>query len=303
MPRNLDLTALRSFVAVADSGGVTRAAGFLNLTQSAVSMQIKRLEDALDLSLFDRSGRGLVLTGAGEQLLSYARRMLSLNDEAWTRLTCTSFEGTVVLGVPCDIVYPVIPDVLQNFAATFPRMRVQLVSGLTHDLKSGFEKGEADLILATEDQCGHEGEVLAEIPLIWVGAVNGQAWRQTPLRLAFEERCVFRSDATDALDRIGIPWEHAVSTAQTQVVEATISADLAIHARLEGTSPRYMETIPAAAGLPALPSKKIDMYLRSTDQSTALLALADMVREGYRKQGCARTAYKPDSVRGVAAAG
>ena len=103
MIRNLDLTALRSFVAIADAGGVTRAAGFLNLTQSAVSMQIKRLEDMLQVDLLDRAGRKVALTAAGEQLLGYARRMLTLNDEmfsvvktkelalkieAWSRACC-----------------------------------------------------------------------------------------------------------------------------------------------------------------------------------------------------------------------
>src|SRR4028118_1391061 len=87
MPRNLDLTALRSFVTVADSGGVTRAAGLLNLTQSAVSMQLKRLEESLGLGLLDRSGRGVSITPTGELLVSYARRLLQLNDEALGRLT------------------------------------------------------------------------------------------------------------------------------------------------------------------------------------------------------------------------
>lgn len=104
MPRNLDLTALRSFVAVADCGGVTRAAGALNLTQSAVSMQLKRLEESLDTKLLDRSSRQISLTAAGEQLVSYARRMLELNDEVYARLTATEFEGEIVLGVPHDIV-------------------------------------------------------------------------------------------------------------------------------------------------------------------------------------------------------
>ena len=112
MSRNLDLTSLRSFAAVADAGGVTRAAGFLNLTQSAVSMQIKRLEESLDLQLLDRSGRSVTLTAAGEQMLGYARRLLALNDEAVARLTHQSFEGEIVMGVPADIVYPAIPRVL-----------------------------------------------------------------------------------------------------------------------------------------------------------------------------------------------
>src|SRR4028118_150133 len=96
MPRNLDLTALRSFVTVADAGGVTRAAGLLNLTQSAVSMQLKRLEESLGLRLLDRSGRGVSLAPAGERLLGYARRMVALNDEAWARLSTREAEGELV---------------------------------------------------------------------------------------------------------------------------------------------------------------------------------------------------------------
>ena len=99
MARNLDLTALRSFVTVADTGGVTRAAGALHLTQSAVSMQLKRLEESLDLRLLDRSRKGAALTAEGEQLLGYARRMLALNDEAISRLTSHEYEGEITLGV------------------------------------------------------------------------------------------------------------------------------------------------------------------------------------------------------------
>jgi DNA-binding transcriptional LysR family regulator len=119
MARNLDITALRSFVAVADCGGVTRAAGYLNLTQSAVSMQLKRLEESLDSHLLDRSARTIALTASGEQLLSYARRMLELNDEVYGRLTAQEYEGEIVLGVPHDIVYPSIPRCCNSFTPIF----------------------------------------------------------------------------------------------------------------------------------------------------------------------------------------
>ena len=95
MPRNLDLTSLRSFVAVADAGGVTRAAGFLNLTQSAVSMQLKRLEESLGTKLLDRSARTIALTPTGERLLTYARRMLDLNDEIFARMTDQANAGSI----------------------------------------------------------------------------------------------------------------------------------------------------------------------------------------------------------------
>ncbi|MFV2003060.1 MAG: LysR family transcriptional regulator, partial [Paracoccaceae bacterium] len=163
MPRNLDMTALRSFVAVADAHGVTRAAGFVNLTQSAVSMQLKRLETALDAQLLDRSARTIALTSAGEQLLGYARQMLALNDEVYARLSDQAFEGEVVFGVPHDIVYPSIPQVLQRFHAEYPRVRVQLVSSNTGALKQRFRRGECDIILTTEDQCDAGGETIATL--------------------------------------------------------------------------------------------------------------------------------------------
>ncbi len=212
MPRNLDLTALRSFVAVADSGGVTRAAGLMNLTQSAVSMQLKRLEEGLDVSLLDRSARRIGLTSAGEKLLTYARKMLDLNDEAYTQLTDQAYEGEIVLGVPHDIVYPQIPQVLQRFATEFPRVKVQLVSSYTRELRSLFTKGECDIILTTEDSLHGNGENLAVCDLVWVGAPNGNSWKARPLRLAFENNCLFRGTVLDSLDEAGIAWEMAVES-------------------------------------------------------------------------------------------
>lgn len=303
MARNLDLTALRSFVAVADAGGVTRAAGFLNLTQSAVSMQVKRLEEALGLDLLDRSGRGVALTAPGEQLLSYARRMLALNDEAWTRLTCENHEGEIVLGVPHDLVYPSIPGILRRFAAGFPRMRVQLVSSFTIKLKEEFARGAADLILTTEDAVERGGETLARPRLMWVGAPDGSAWKARPLRLAFEEACIFRASVIDALDRAGIDWEMAVNTTQPRAIEAIVSADLAVHASLETACPPYMEPIRHGGALPELAAKKINLYVRDAEMTAPVMALAEMIRDAYRLSEGARTAYKPDSVRGVAAAG
>ncbi|MFN6979926.1 MAG: LysR family transcriptional regulator, partial [Gemmobacter sp.] len=173
MARHLDLAALRSFVAVADTGGVTRAAGLMNLTQSAVSMQLKRLEESLGLALIDRAGRGVALTAAGEQLVGYARRLLSLNDEALGRLTGRAYEGVVRLGVPTDIVHPFIPRVLRQFAVAFPRVQVNLSSSYTRRLRAQFARGECDLILTTEDAPDAGGVVLAQLPLVWIGAPGG----------------------------------------------------------------------------------------------------------------------------------
>ncbi len=288
MARNLDLTALRSFVAVADEGGVTRAAGHLNLTQSAVSMQLKRLEESLGLQLLDRSQRQIALTATGEQLLSYARRMLALNDEVIGRMTDPGHEGEIVLGVPHDIVYPVIPQVLNRFAAEYPRMKVHLVSSNTRDLKAMFAKGEAGLILTTEDACDAGGETLAEVPLIWVGAPGGRAWRERPLRLAFETSCIFRYGAQTALDAAGIDWDMAVESTSTRTIEATVSADLAVHAVLEGHCPPELAPVPHGGGLPDLATKQINLYGAKAARSVPFDALADLVRKGYVAQASGR---------------
>ncbi len=282
MPRNLDLTALRSFVAVAETGGVTRASGFLNLTQSAVSMQLKRLEESMGLNLIDRSARTVSLTSAGEQLLSYARRMLDLNDEVMARMTAKSFEGEIVVGLPHDIVHPAMPAVLQRFAADFPRVRVHLKSSDTRRLKQMFARGECDVILTTEDGLEKGGETLIELPLVWFGAPGGGAWRERPLRLAFCSNCIFRSGAQRALDDAGIAWEMSVESDSDPAVEATVSADLAVTAMIEGTANAHMEQIAHAGALPELKRQKINMYLGELAQGEVSMGMADLLRKHFR---------------------
>lgn len=281
MSRNLDTTALRSFVAVADTGGVTKAAAVLNLTQSAVSMQLKRLEESLNTKLLDRSTRSIALTSEGEQLLSYARRMLILNDEVCGKLTAREYEGEVTLGAPNDLVYPVIPQILRRFAAAYPRMRVQLVSSFTSTLIEDFNRGAIDIILTTEDSVGVGGEQLAEIPLIWVGAPGGQAWKQRPLRLAYEQRNIFRQFVQRRLDEAGVPWEMGVESESSRAIEATVSADLAVHTMLEGTEPRHFEPVSHGGSLPELRRMNVNLYQTNLDDGPVIADLSRFIRDGF----------------------
>ena len=280
--RNLDITTLRSFVAVADLGGVTRAAGHLHLTQSAVSMQLKRLEDVLGLSLLDRSNRSVALTAAGQQMLGYARRMVDMNDEVMARLTDQTYEGEIVLGVPHDIVLPAVPQVLQRFNSLFPRMKVQLITTPTRDLKAKHRRGECDIILTTEIALDDGGETLIELPLRWVGAPGGTAWRQRPLRLVFGRHCIFRAGAIAALEAAGIDWELAVETESDRTIEATVSADLGINTMLEGMEPRHLEQIDHGGALPELTMQKINMYGLDRARSEVLVQLGALLRQAYK---------------------
>ena len=228
MRRNLDLTALRALVAVAEYGGVTRAAHVLNLTQSAVSMQIKRLEE---------------MSAAGEQMLAYARRMLALNDEAVARLTDTEYEGEIVLSVPYDIVYPHVPQVLQRFQAACPRMKVRLQAVNTRKAKDDFAAGAADLILTTEDHCDPGGETLTQLPLVWIGAAGGQGWRQRPLR-SRSGRPSISSSRLICIDTADCVRLRTCAARVTPPYSATATSALrAVRSRLRFTSPSLMPTM------------------------------------------------------------
>ena len=278
--RNLDMTTLRSFVAVAEQGGVTRAASALNLTQSAVSMQLKRLEELLGQELLDRSNRRIALTGSGELLLTYARRLVDLNDEAVGRLTDEVYEGEIVLGAPYDIVYPVVPQVLKRFNAIYPRVKVHLKSSSTLKLLDAKRRGEADLILTTEEEPGPGGETLTEMPLRWVGAPGGLSWKRKPLKLAFCNVCIFRAGVLRRVDAQGIEWEMVIDSDDDRSVEALISADLAVGALLEDSIPPHLEAIQTGGALPDLGVQRINMY-GADSRKDVLGELADMLRQGF----------------------
>ncbi|MCB2127889.1 MAG: LysR family transcriptional regulator [Rhodobacteraceae bacterium] len=281
MARNLDLTALRALVAVADAGGVTRAAGLLNLTQSAVSMQIKRLEEGLGQTFFTRAQRKLTLTQEGELLAQYARKMLVLNDEALARLTGSDCRPEIRLGVPYDIVYPAIPRVLQQIAAIYPCARVNLVSSFTAMLKEGFEKGEFDLIVTTEEAPGEGGSVIGNLPLVWVGAPGGVAWHQRPLRLGFEESCRFRPIAIAALDRADIPWEMSFTGRSNETIQAMVAADLAVTVRMRGLLPEGTVEVRGQGELAPLGSMNICLYDAGVMRGAVTDCLKAEITEAY----------------------
>ena len=305
--RNLDISALRSFVMVADLGGVTRAANTLNRTQSAVSMQLKRLEEVFDRPLLEKSGRTVRPTPEGELLVSYARRLLALNDETWRRMTNAEFDGQVTLGVPHDIVNPVIPRVLKRLRRAFPRVRVNLDSSFTAQLKERFNAGTIDIILTTEVGVDAGGETLVEKPLVWVGAEGGSVWNDDPVPLAFERVCAFRVAATEALDAQGRAWKLAIDTQSESAVYATIAADFAIFTQLSGMTYPGLAAVPDNSGLPELPTMKINLYISATLNEMIASVIAQYLRQEYAKadaemQSGSRTddTEKFQSVRDVA---
>ena len=283
MARNLDIAALRALVTVAETGSVTRAAGLLNLTQSAVSMQIRRLEEALATALFTRAPRQMSLTAQGETVAQYARRICAMNDEALSRLGDQGCEGEIRLGVPYDIISPQIPQVLREMSASFPRIRINLVSSYTSILKDRFARGDFDLILTTEQTPDAGAEVLSEWGLCWLGAIDGRAHLDRPLRVAFKETCLFRPLALEALTAAGIAWEIAFDGDSESVVEATVAAGLGVTVRMETALAAGCAWLRAeeGSGLPALPGSKVCLYDSGRIKSEAVEALRTALRSGY----------------------
>lgn len=293
MPRSFDIAALRSFVAIAETGGVTRAASRLHLTQSAVSMQLKRLEELVGQPLLERSRKGMTPTASGEQLLDYARRILELNDEAWARMTGEAFEGDLVLGVPHDVVYPHVPEILRHFARAFPRVRVSLMSSYTRRLKEDFARGEADVIITTETRAEGGAQVLQRSPLVWIGAPGGQAWRQRPLPLAFETGCIFRPWVQKALEAAGIAWTMAVTSLSIRTVEASVAADFAVHAGIEDMLPPLLERIDHGGALPDLPEIEVALYVQEGKRAALARELAAVVRQTWLAAPAAESRVRP----------
>ena len=204
MRRDIDIGLLRAFVAVVETGSVTGAAALLNLTQAAVSQQLKRLEELFGTELFERHHKRLVLKPNGERLIAHAQRLIALNDEVWGAMSAPAYVGEVRLGVPHDIVGPYMPPILRRFDKAWPRVRVALKCTNTPLLRELLSQGALDLTLTTEQRCGRGGEVLLEDDLVWAGAPNGAAHRRDPLPVSLgDENCEFRASRAQGTGRHG----------------------------------------------------------------------------------------------------
>lgn len=279
--RNLDLGTLRSFVTIADAGSMTRAATRLFMTQSAISMQIKRLEKSLGFRVLERSAQGMSPTSEGEQLLHFANQMLAINDEAMGRLTSPDFEGQIRLGVPGDVIYPHIPRILRSFSREYPRVQVKLSSEQTFNLKSEFKQGKQDIVLTTEKSAGAGGRIISTQPLIWTGAEAGVAWKKRPLPLGFAKICAFRAGVTKALDDAGIDWMDIVTSSDAAASEAMTSADLCVTAELESAIHSSRVIIDHGGQLPELPEHSVVLYSRDEPANQIIQTLVEYLLRAY----------------------
>ena len=288
MHRDIDTALLRAFVAVVETGSVTGAAALLNLTQAAVSQQLKRLEELFGTLLFERHHRRLALRPDGERLLAHAHKLIALNDEVWGAMSAPAYEGEVRLGVPHDIVGPYLPPILRRFDQAWPRVRVSLKCTTTAQLLELLRKGDIDLTLTTEQRAG--GTTLLEDELVWAGAVNGSASGRDPLPVSLgDDKCAFRPAVLKALRAAGRDWRPVCEVSSMEPLLASIEADLAIAPLLRTTIPHYLQPIDRDRRLPRLPKFFINLYLPPARQSEIALELARHIAQEFEARS-----YRPN---------
>jgi len=265
---------LKAFVAVADHRSFTRAAAMLNRTQSAVSMQIKRLEDRFGVSLFHRTKAKVDLSSAGEGLLGYARRILILNDEAVGRLYEHKVEGIVRLGVMDDYATFVVPPLLSSFLAGYPLIHIEMETGLTASMVSRL--GDSfDLVIAMHPEGRGDGEFLRREQAVWAVGASHPIEKQDPLPVAlYPQGCLFRKWAIEALDTARRPWRLAFVSHSLAAVEAITAQGLAVTVIKSGMFPPRLKSLSNRDGMPRLPAADICLH-RASNLSRAASLLAD----------------------------
>jgi DNA-binding transcriptional LysR family regulator len=290
MRTNLDMDVLRTFVTGFELGSFARAAERLGRSQSAISTQLRKLEEQIGQPLVQKSGRGLALTTAGESLLSYAKRLLALNDEAIESIRGADVEGWVRLGLPQDFAESWLPDVLNRFSRAHPKVRIEVQVDRVVPLVEKTTKGELDIAVVWGDEAtGPHGEKIADVPVHWIGrpdwaGVASLAGEPLPFA-AFAPPCSFRSAAIEALDAAGLPWRLVFTSPSLSGLWAAAQGGLGITIRTTINMPKTLAVLdPAKTGLPALPLLPLALCRAERDPSPAVSRLTDILLESIREE-------------------
>jgi DNA-binding transcriptional LysR family regulator len=276
MPSPLDLDQLRTFVAIAESGSFTRAADAVHKTQSAVSMQMRRLEERIGKPIFVRDGRMSKLTEDGERLLGFARRMVRLSDETIAAFDETELSGSVRLGTPDDYADRFLPEILARFARSNPRVEVSVICEPSMMLMDMARRAEIDLAIVTD--CGEmDTEIVRQEPLLWVASSSHQVEQEEVLPLALSKPpCIWRSAALEALSQTDRKYRILYTSGNAAAISAAVSAGLAVTVLAESALRSGLRVLSEVDGFPRLPSCRIGL-VRSWNRPTS--AIVDKLAE------------------------
>ncbi|WP_068081127.1 LysR substrate-binding domain-containing protein [Polycladidibacter stylochi] len=281
MAQILDLDQLKTLVAIIDCGSFTRAAEKVSKTQSAVSMQMRRLEERIGKPIFERDGRNSKLTEDGERLLHYARRIVQLHDETLSVFDENVVSGSVRLGTPDDYADRFLPEILARFSRSHPQAEVQVVCAPTPNLKEMYEKGDLDLSIVThvkKNAVANE-QIIRREPLLWVGSERHFVEQEDTLPLALGRvTCDWRIAAISALEDVKRKHRVLYTSWNSTAVCAAVLAGLAVTVLPESAIRTGMRVLDESQGFPRLPICEIALLQNWTTPSVVADALADHIK-------------------------
>lgn len=272
----MDTDLLRAFVAVAECEGFSAAGKVISRTQSAVSLQIKRLEDRMGESLFERTSRSVVLTPAGGRLLPYARQILKLQDEAYRVLGAERRGELIRLGISEEQASAYLPELLPHMASLHPDVRIQITCEISSILIQRFQEGLLDAVLAVRHAPAHTAQLLGREPMVWVTAQDSKIDRWDVLPLALNpEGCIFRAHAFAALGRANRHWDVLYTSPSPTGINVAVQAGLALTIKTPRSIPAGCRIVGKDEGLPTLGHVEIELHRAPGQMSEAFATFCD----------------------------
>ena len=254
IPIDIDIDMLRCFMEVAKTGSFTKAGKNIGLTQSGVSVKIRRLEERLSAQIFKRKSKDLSLTLEGEVLLEYANRILSVHDEAVSRLTKPKAAGNLRIGLTDYFIPELLPNLLSKFRTQYPNIHLEIQTGVGVDLIPLFEKGELDLVVAGKDAYQGSCRVLTQEPLIWVVGKDTEASLNETIHLVLlPSPCFFRQLATERLEKANRHWKVLFTGTSIASIQAAVQAGMGLSILPKGALKKGLKKAPSHLELPELP--------------------------------------------------
>jgi DNA-binding transcriptional LysR family regulator len=274
----LDIDQLRTFVAIAETGSFTKAAEVVNKTQSAVSMQMKRLEERIERPIFARDGRASKLTEDGSRLLDYARRLVKLNVETVAAFSDAALSGRVRLGVPDDYADRYLPEIMARFSRAYPSVELTVICEPSGDLLERIDGNEIDLAIVTNCESKRASETFRRERLLWVTSSRHAIHLEERLPLALgRPSCTWRRTAIERLESIGRPYRVLYSSSNAGAVAAAVLAGLAVSVLAESGLRPGMRVLTAAEGFPELTTCRVGLVRNAHDSSALADALAEHI--------------------------
>ena len=256
----LDLAVLRTLLAAVESGSFVAAARRVGRSESAVSLQLKRLEEQIGEPVFVRNGKQMTLTAAGARLVEYARRLLDLNDEALSAAAQNAIEGTVRLGVPHDIAETWLPAVIAGFRRSHPSATLKIIEGRSAVLLSQLADHQIDLAVVFSATRPANVVWSANLPMVWIGRNNFSLKKNEPLQLAaFDPPCFFREAAIASLKRADIDWSIGYASSTLSDLWSAVNLGLGVTVRTPVGLPVGLATLDSQCGLPDLPPFNVSL--------------------------------------------